>query len=121
MYITPGLSDGGGLWPIQAMAQVMALASMHIGSGPGVCGLSGMQVKPLVPLRSVVMVPSALARAIVAWAATLTGAALIALRMGSIFTGPLRAPAAGLAARAMANGSKASAGVFTASSCCRRR
>src|SRR5687768_14771873 len=52
---------------------------MHIGSGPGVAGLSGMQVKPLLPLRRVFIVPSGLAATIVAFLATASGAADIAL------------------------------------------
>src|SRR5205807_773307 len=34
----------------------MAAGSMHIGSGPGVAGLSGMQVKLLVPLGGRILV-----------------------------------------------------------------
>src|SRR3979411_1294039 len=52
---------------------------MHIGSGPGVAGLSGMQVKPFVPLRSVRILPSASMATIVAFLPTAAGAALIAL------------------------------------------
>ena len=57
----------------------MALASMHMGSGPGVAGLSGMQVNALVPRRRVRIVPSASMETMVAEAATADGAARIAL------------------------------------------
>src|SRR4249919_1638962 len=83
MYISPTLPEGGGLWPIHAPAHVSAEASMHIGSGPGVVGLSAMQVKPLVPARTVRRVPSGFAATTAAPAATLAGAACIALRMSS--------------------------------------
>src|SRR5258707_6167549 len=59
MYITPGVPSGGGLWCIQASAHLAALASMHIGSGPGVSGASGMQVQPFLPWRRVVALPPA--------------------------------------------------------------
>src|SRR5713226_8108047 len=70
MYMKPTFPAGGGWWLINACTQAMALASMHIGSGPGVDGLSGMQVKPFVPLRTVRMVPSAFIATIVAPLAT---------------------------------------------------
>src|SRR5262245_56855733 len=79
MYISPTLPAAGGLWPIQAPPQAQALASMHIGSGPGVSGLSAMQVKPLWPSRSVRGVPSACIVTMVASEDTLAGAAFIAL------------------------------------------
>jgi 1-acyl-sn-glycerol-3-phosphate acyltransferase len=53
--------------------------SAHIGSGPGVAGLSGMQVKPFVPWRKVRIVPSAPGTTIVACFAMSAGAARIAL------------------------------------------
>src|SRR6266403_1184327 len=52
---------------------------MHIGSGPGVSGLSAMHVKPLLPLRKVRILPSAPMATMVACCATLRGAADIAL------------------------------------------
>src|SRR6185312_12795454 len=79
MYIRPSLPVGGGLCAIQAFAHSIAFASMHIGSGPGVVGLSGMQVNALLPLRRVRMVPSAFATTTVAILATCVGAARIAL------------------------------------------
>src|SRR5690348_3823766 len=54
---------------------------MHIGSGPGVVGLSGMQVKLPVPWRTVRMVPSGPMTTMVAIAATDLGAAVIALEI----------------------------------------
>jgi hypothetical protein len=39
---------------------IRAFGSMRIGSGPGVPGLSGMQLKPFVPLRTVRMLPGLL-------------------------------------------------------------
>ena len=61
--------------------------SAHIGSGPGVAGLSGMQVNAFVPLRSVRIVPSAPGTTIVAFFATLAGAARIALAISSASVG----------------------------------
>ena len=52
MYMNPTLPSGGGLLPIHASAQAIALASPHMRSEPGEVGLSGMQMKPLVPRRS---------------------------------------------------------------------
>src|SRR5258708_29556537 len=83
MYMKPTLPAAGGWWPIQECTQAMALASMHIGSGPGVAGLSGMQVKPFVPLRSVRREPLASMATTVAPFATLAGAAFIALAMSA--------------------------------------
>src|SRR5512135_727136 len=78
MYIRPTFPAGGVWCPIQACAQAIAFASRHIGSGPGVVGLSGMQVQPLLPLRSVRMLAPSIAT-IVAFLETLIGAAFIAL------------------------------------------
>ncbi|MNP64426.1 hypothetical protein D3C76_1599200 [compost metagenome] len=75
----PILPLGGISWLIQAWAQAIAAASMHMGSGPGVAGLSGMQVKPLPPSRRVRILPSAPMATMVAPAPTLTGAAAMAL------------------------------------------
>src|SRR5215469_10129414 len=60
---------------------------MHIGSGPGVAGLSGMQVKLFVPLRKVRIFPSAPMATIVACFPTLAGAADSALAMSSASVG----------------------------------
>ena len=57
----------------------MALPSTHIGSGPGEVGSSGMQVKPLVPWRSMFILPSAPIVAIEACFARAAGAAFSAL------------------------------------------
>jgi hypothetical protein len=51
---------------MQALSQRMPPASMHIESAPGLAGLSGMQVKRLLPLRSVRMCPLASIATIVA-------------------------------------------------------
>src|SRR5437867_3272905 len=65
---------------------------MHIGSGPGVAGLSGMQVKAFVPLRSVRIVPFASMATMVAPPATLAGAAVIALAIICAFVGAAFGP-----------------------------
>jgi len=70
-------ADGPG--SIQAAAHFIALASPHIGSGPGEFGLSGRQVKPLLPRRRMHMFPSASRATIAAAAATASGAAAMAL------------------------------------------
>src|SRR5690349_13568366 len=57
---------------------------MHIGSGPGVAGLSGMQVQPLLPSRRVAIDPSASACMMVASREMDSGAADIALATGSL-------------------------------------
>ena len=44
---------------VEASAHFIAFASTHIGSGPGVVGLSGMQVQPLLPLRRTFELPLA--------------------------------------------------------------
>src|SRR5690242_3924852 len=81
MYIRPTLPTGGVAWDSQACTQPMAALSAHIGSGPGVAGASGMQVNPLVPWRSVRMLPSGCIAMMVAWRATPAGAARMALAM----------------------------------------
>src|SRR5256885_9324906 len=57
---------------------------MHIGSLPGVCGLSAMQVQPLFPLRKVLTAPLASTVIIAASCAIEAGAAVSALATGSI-------------------------------------
>src|ERR1043165_9769866 len=80
MYMRPTLPAGGALWPIQAPAHSIAFWSPHIGSGPGVAGLSGMHVQPFVPFRSVrIVLPSSDISTIVAHFAIPAGAADIAL------------------------------------------
>src|SRR5437763_11553560 len=84
MYITPGVASGGDLWCTQASAHLAALPSKHIGSGPGVSGASGMQVQPLVPLRTVVIAPLASTVTTEALCASAAGAAASALATGSL-------------------------------------
>src|SRR4051794_40500796 len=84
MYISPTLPAGGGLCATHACTQFPALASKHIGSGPGVSGASGMQVHPLVPLRTVVMAPFASTVMTDALCAIAAGAADSALATGSL-------------------------------------
>src|SRR5690348_7496690 len=79
MYIKPSLLAGGCSCAISALAHASAFWSMHIGSGPGVAVLSGMQVNALLPLRRVRIFPSAPIATIVASFATRAGAAFIAL------------------------------------------
>jgi hypothetical protein len=62
---------------------------MHIGSGPGVAGLSGMQVQPFLPARKVAIVPSAFGSTIAASWAIEAGAADIALSTGSLLLAAL--------------------------------
>src|SRR3954451_17847315 len=83
MYMTPTVPVGGGLCDVQACAHLPALASKHIGSGPGVAGASGMQVQPFVPFRTVVMAPLASAVTTEASCAMEAGAADSALATGS--------------------------------------
>src|SRR4051794_39872763 len=90
MYIRPTVFAGGVPWLIQAIAQAVAFASMHIGSGPGVVGLSAMQVKPLLPRRTVRIAPWAPIATMVASRATAAGAADIALRIKAASPPPAR-------------------------------
>jgi hypothetical protein len=60
---------------------------MHIGSGPGVAGASGMQVQPLVPWRSVFIAPFASTVTTEAACAIAAGAAVSALAIGSFELG----------------------------------
>src|SRR5690349_1346494 len=77
----PTLLVGGDLWSTYAWIHSIALASPHIGSGPGVSGLSAMHVKPLVPLRTTRTLPSLPIAMTVEFFATASGAADIALLM----------------------------------------
>src|SRR5689334_21736631 len=79
MYISAALPAGGGCFFSIASIHSMPLASVHIGSGPGVAGLSGRQVKPFVPARSSFIDPSAPMSMIAALLPTASGAALMAL------------------------------------------
>src|SRR5260370_320263 len=51
MYMRPTLPASGLACVTIACNQLIDVLSRHIGSGPGVAGLSGMHVKPLVPAR----------------------------------------------------------------------
>src|SRR6476620_1443856 len=84
MYIKPTLFAGGGLWPTHAWTHCAAFLSKHIGSGPGVSGASGMQVHPLLPLRSSVIAPFASTVTTDASCAIAAGAADSALATGSL-------------------------------------
>src|SRR6476620_8274398 len=84
MYMTPTVPLGGGLCAIHAAAHFPALASKHIGSGPGVSGASGMQVQPLLPLRTTFIAPPAPTVTIDALWAIAAGAADSALLTGSL-------------------------------------
>src|SRR3989344_5949707 len=79
MYMKPTFPGVGFLCPTHAWTQSMAFLSMHMGSGPGVAGLSGMQVKPFFPSRSVRILPSASMATMVAPFETFAGAADMAL------------------------------------------
>src|SRR5215475_9966323 len=84
----------------------MAAGSMHIGSGPGVAGLSGMQVKLLVPLRRVRIFPGESMATIVACLPTLGGAADSALAINCASVGAALAAdraAGGVSAHVAAN------------------
>src|ERR1700716_1115874 len=83
MYMNPTFPAGGVLWPRYASIQSPAFLSQHIGSGPGVSGLSGIHVKPLVPLRSVRMPPFGSGATMVAFSETFLGAAFMALAINS--------------------------------------
>src|SRR3989344_4978908 len=87
MYMKPILPGTGGLCAIHAWTQSMAFLSMHMGSGPGVAGLSGMQVKPFVPWRRVRIFPSASIATMVAPFAIFAGAAAIALAINCLSVG----------------------------------
>src|SRR5271165_2597811 len=94
MYINPTFPAGGVLWFRYASIQSPAFLSQHIGSGPGVSGLSGMQVKPLDPLRSVRIPPFGSGATMVAFSATFFGAAFMALAISSSSVGADLAPSA---------------------------
>src|SRR5271166_2673012 len=87
IYINPTFPAGGVLWFRYASIQSPAFLSQHIGSGPGVSGLSGMQVKPLDPLRSVRIPPFGSGATMVAFSATFFGAAFMALAISSSSVG----------------------------------
>src|SRR3984893_5469844 len=87
MYMNPTLPTVGAVWPAQAWTQSMAFLSIHMGSGPGVAGFSGTPLNPFVPLLSVRILPSSSIVTMVAFLATLAGAALMALLIRSASLG----------------------------------
>src|SRR5690348_5367790 len=103
MYMKPIFPVAGGLCETHAPAQANAFASMHIGSGPGVEGESGMQVNPLCPWRKVRILPSAPIATMVASLATAAGAARRALAIICASLGDAFFAAAGSAATTNAN------------------
>src|SRR5690242_5400100 len=116
MYISAALPAGGGCFFSMASIHAMPLASVHIGSGPGVAGLSGRQVKPLVPARSSFIEPSAPMSMIIAPLPTASGAALIALAIlpaSSVGAAAIAIVSAGFVSAALA--SAAGAAVFSPS------
>src|SRR5208282_3473592 len=92
IYINPTFPAGGVLWFRYASIQSPAFLSQHIGSGPGVSGLSGMHVKPFVPLRRVRIPPFGSGATTVAFSATFLGAAFMALAINSSSVGADLAP-----------------------------
>src|SRR4029077_8747070 len=117
MYMNPTFPAGGVLWCRYASIQSPAFLSQHMGSGPGVSGLSGMHVKPVAPLRSVRIPPFGSGDTMVASSATFLGAAFMALAISSSSVGAALAALA-LAAWCIAGvsaggGSAAPAGLAT--------
>src|SRR5690349_9774051 len=98
MYIRPMRPFGGSFFARYAISQSMAFLSMHIGSGPGVAGLSPMQVNSLLPGRTVRMAPLASMATMVASAATLAGPARMALWIIASSAGIALVSAAAIAA-----------------------
>src|SRR5271157_4565316 len=81
MYMKPTLFLGGSFLFSQASTHSIAFRSAHIGSGPGVLGLSAMQVNWLMPWRTIRIFPSESTSIIVAPFPTASGAADTALFM----------------------------------------
>src|SRR5262249_8241667 len=79
MYMKPTLFFGGSFLFSQASTHSIALRSAHIGSGPGVLGLSAMQVNWLLPWRTTRIFPSLPTSMIVAPLPIASGAADMAL------------------------------------------
>src|SRR5207249_9246609 len=94
MYMRPIFPAGGVWWCRYASIHAPAFLSQHIGSGPGVSGLSGMHVKPSLPLRSVRIPPFGSGATMVASSATFLGAAFMALAISSSSVGAVLAPLA---------------------------
>src|SRR3979490_1200697 len=103
MYMSPTLPPSGVAWVIRAWPQLIEVLSRHIGSGPGVLGSSGMQVKALVPERNVRMPPVASMATPAAGFATPEGAAdrALLINCASVCFGAAAAAAAsGVTSRA---------------------
>src|SRR5437660_12764531 len=81
MYMKPTLFFGGSFLFSQASTHSIAFRSTHIGSGPGVLGLSAMQVNWLLPWRTTRILPSEPTSMIVAPCPIAGGAADMALLM----------------------------------------
>src|SRR3984893_3407559 len=81
MYMKPTLFFGGSFLFSQASTHSIAFRSAHIGSGPGVLGLSAMQVNWLLPWRTTRIFPSESTSMIVASFPIACGAADMALLM----------------------------------------
>src|SRR5260370_42087581 len=79
MYMKPTLFLGGSFLFSQASTHSIAFWSAHIGSGPGVLGLSAMHVNWLLPWRTTRIFPSLLTSMIVAPLPIASGAADMAL------------------------------------------
>src|SRR5947207_12501702 len=94
MYMRPIFAAGGVWWCRYASIHAPAFLSQHIGSGPGVSGLSGMHVKPSLPLRSVRIPPFGSGATMVASSATFLGAAFMALAISPSSVGAVLAPLA---------------------------
>src|SRR4030088_2536807 len=93
-YMNPTFPAGGVFLCRYASIHSPAFLSQHMGSGPGVSGLSGIHVKPLVPLRSVRIPPFGSGATMVASSATFLGAAFMALAISSSSVGAVLAPLA---------------------------
>src|SRR5690348_6831252 len=96
---------GGVVLLIQALAHCMPPSSRHIGSLPGLFGLSGMQVKLFLPLRRVFICMLSSMTTMVASLATAGGAADMAFLIRAASLAPSEAPAVP-ASRAAASGMK---------------
>src|ERR1700730_10578224 len=83
MYMKPTLLLGGSFLFSQASIHSIAFRSAHIGSGPGVLGLSAMHVNWLLPFRPIRIFPSDPTSMIVAPFPIASGAADMALLMSS--------------------------------------
>src|SRR5680860_1257330 len=106
MYAVPTCPTCGAVLAMYAPNHACQALSAHIGSGPGVFGLSGIHSQPFVPARSSVIEPSAPISMIVALEATASGAALMAFAIFPSGVLTLGAASWGMSAvRAVAAGS----------------